>query len=84
MRQAVALLLLVAHAPMVASQDGPGSRRVTVLTGVGNSLGWFAGQAERHFGDRFSIFAGLGYTPSIDGTPSGITTAGSHGCTPAV
>ena len=76
MRQAAALLLFMACAPVLCAQDAPGPRRVTVLTGIGNSLGWFGGQAERYLGDRFSVFAGLGYTPPLDGTPSGITGAG--------
>jgi hypothetical protein len=77
MRQAAVALVLAALAPPLAAQaDVPGVRTVTVLTGVGNSMGWFGGQAERYFGDRFSVFAGLGYTPPIDGVPSGITGAG--------
>jgi len=47
-----------------------------VVTGVGNSMGWFGGSAERYLGDRFSLFAGIGYTPPIDGIPAGITPAG--------
>jgi hypothetical protein len=58
------------------TQQAPGLRSVTVLTGVGNALGWFGGQAEKYFaGDRLSAFAGLGYTPPIDGIPSGLTGA---------
>jgi hypothetical protein len=77
MRQAAVALVLAALAPPLVAQAGaPGARTVTVLAGMGNSLGWFGGQAERHFGDRVSVFAGLGYTPPVDGVPSGITGAG--------
>ncbi len=78
MRPAAIALLWLAWVPVLAAQaEAPGPRRYTVLTGVGNSLGWFGGQAERYFaGDRLSIFGGLGYTPPLDGIPSGVTVAG--------
>lgn len=45
-------------------------RQATVLGGVGNSLGWVGGQAERYLGgSRFSVFGGLGYTPQIPDLP---------------
>ncbi|MGH7631523.1 MAG: hypothetical protein ACREOF_19475 [Gemmatimonadales bacterium] len=77
MRQAAIFLLLVAWAPVLAAQaDAPRRRRFTLLTGVGNSLGWFGAQGERYFaGDRLSVFGGLGYTPDVDANASGITVA---------
>lgn len=47
-------------------------------------MGWFGGQVERYLAaERVSVFAGLGYTPSIDqGDPSGLTfAAGGRGFT---
>jgi hypothetical protein len=77
MRYAAIGVWFVLWAPALAAQsDPPGMRGVTVLTGVGNSLGWFGAQGERYFaGDRMSLFAGLGYTPDVDGNPSGVTLA---------
>ncbi len=66
-------LLFVAWAPVLAAQaDAPPPRWFTLLTGVGNSVGWFGAQGERYFvGDRLSVFGGLGYTPDVDANPSG-------------
>jgi hypothetical protein len=75
----VVMMLLLAMGPaMLAAQaTAPGPRQATLLTGVGNSLGWFGAQGETYFaGDRLSAFAGLGYTPNMDGNPSGVTLAG--------
>jgi hypothetical protein len=52
------------------------SPKVTVLGGFGNQMGWFGGQVERYFAEgRASVFGGLGYTPSIDGSWSGVAVA---------
>jgi hypothetical protein len=70
------MVLLAAWTSALAAQTGaPGARNVTLLAGVGNAMGWYGLQAERYFRDRFSVFAGLGYTPAYYGT-SGIATAG--------
>ena len=54
----------------------PPRPKVTVLGGFGNPMGWFGGQVERYFaGGRGSVFGGLGYTPSIDGSWSGVAVA---------
>lgn len=78
------------EAPASADRpDGARPRQVTILGGMGNSLGWLGAQAEWYFGgDRFSTFGALGYTPELeDGDPpEGITfaagvrgyTAGAH------
>jgi len=52
-------------------------RRITVTGGVGNAHGWFGGQLEGHFGsDRWGLFGGLGYTPSLEPhDASGVTVA---------
>lgn len=60
---------------------------MTVTGGVGNTMGWVGGQAERHFANsRFSIFGGLGYLPDVPGyigVPEGWTAAaGLRGYTP--
>jgi hypothetical protein len=80
MRQVVvAALLLSGWAARLSAQAAepaePGARSVTVLSGVGNALGWYGVQAERYVGDRMSLFAGLGYTPPWYGV-SGIAGAG--------
>lgn len=64
-------------APEEAESSRPADRRMTVLIGVGNTLGWFGGQAETYFaGDRLSALLGIGYTPEFDpGDPSGVTVA---------
>jgi hypothetical protein len=53
------------------------ARQWTFAAGLGNSLGWFGLQGERHVSqNRLSVFVGLGYTPAIDaGEPSGLTVA---------
>ncbi len=86
MRGAVLALLLAGSVPALEAQEvATLDRRATVLAGVGNSMGWFGAQGEKYFlGDRLSVFAGLGYTPDVDGNPSGITVAGGlRGFTPA-
>ena len=71
-----------------APDDTPASlapRQWTVAAGLGNSMGWFGMQGERHDGrNRASAFVGIGYTPAIDaGDPSGVTfAAGVRGFTP--
>jgi hypothetical protein len=84
MRHGMVALLLASVQTLAAQADAPGIRDVTVLTGVGNSMGWFGAQGEKYFAaDRLSVFAGLGYTPDVDGNPSGITVAGGvRGFTP--
>jgi hypothetical protein len=51
----------------------PAERIVSFTAGVGNAMGWFGVQGERYWLDeRISIFAGVGYTPSLDpGDPAG-------------
>jgi len=63
--------------PASASGAPRGARRLTALAGAGNALGWFGGQVERYLGgDRYSVFGGAGYTPSLEsGDPSGPTFA---------
>ena len=61
--------------------------RVTLLGGLGNSLGWFGIQGEAYFvTGRFSTFAGLGYTPDLEeNDPTGLTgAAGVRGYTGGV
>jgi hypothetical protein len=87
MRGAVLALLLAGSVPALEAQEVTRlDRRATVLAGVGNSMGWFGAQGEKYFlGDRLSVFAGLGYTPDVDGNPSGITVAGGlRGFTPGI
>ena len=51
--------------------SSPGQRTVTILGGIGSSMGGLGFQAERYFRhERFSVFGGLGYTPSYDIYPS--------------
>jgi opacity protein-like surface antigen len=72
------VLLMAAPAAAQAGQPvvAPGSRKVTVLGGLGNSMGWFGAQVEGYFADeRASVFGGLGYTPEIDRSWSGIAVA---------
>lgn len=63
--------------PEDSESSRPPDRRMTVLIGVGNTLGWFGGQAETYFsGDRMSGLLGLGYTPEFEpGDGSGMTVA---------
>ena len=78
-RATVALTLGLAG--VAVAQEGSrgfaGERMVTLTAGVGNAMGWFGAQGERYFLDeRLSIFAGVGYTPSLDpGEPRGPTFA---------
>lgn len=61
--------------------------RATLLAGLGNSLGWFGIQGEAYFvTGRLSTFAGLGYTPDLEGNdPTGLTgAAGVRGYTGGV
>ena len=66
------LLLALAIAPPLLAQKWEGfrpigQRRYTATAGVGNSMGWFGVQGERYLLDeRLSIFAGLGWSPSVD------------------
>jgi hypothetical protein len=68
----LASLLLLASAHLLVGQSGSGARplgdrRYTATAGVGNSMGWFGVQGERYLLDeRISIFAGVGWTPSVD------------------
>jgi hypothetical protein len=53
-----------------------GDRRFTLVAGVGNAMGWNGVQGEKYFRrDRFSFFAGLGYTTKGDAAPGGLTVA---------
>ena len=85
----VALALLLGLPRPLGGQESPDSARIpvriaTLAAGVGTAMGWFGLQGERYFArDRFSVFLGAGYTPSIDqGDPSGATfAAGIRGYT---
>lgn len=80
------LFLLLVPRSMPAQASVP-VRVVTVTVGVGNAMGWLGAQGERYFGpDRFSVFVGAGYTPSLDQyEPSGPTfAAGLRGYTRGV
>ena len=80
-RISMRLLALVTFLPMImpvaAWAQEPGTRRFTLTSGLGNSMGWIGAQGEAYFvRDRLSLFGGLGYTPEIDGgDPTGITFA---------
>ena len=56
----------------------PRPRSVTVVAGIGNSMGWLGLQAEKYLAQsRVSVFAGLGYTPEVDeGDAHGVAVAG--------
>lgn len=81
----MALLLLLLSVLPVRAQEGEGAEAipaepapaVTLLAGVGTSLGWYGGQlAGTLRGTRLALFAGLGYTPEYgDGQPTGLTFA---------
>lgn len=87
MRHALIPLLLSALFPLLASGQltapptatavAPSPPRATLLGGLGNSLGWFGIQGEAYFvTGRLSTFAGLGYTPDLEGNdPTGLTGA---------
>ena len=67
-----------------APAAGPARQRVATITaGTGNALGWFGVQGERYWRDRYSGFAGIGYTPALeDDYPSGVAfAAGARGYT---
>ena len=84
-------MVLIALPTVLASQEAQpaspaplGSRKVTAIAGIGNAMGWFGIQGERYFArERFSVFAGLGYTlADVEGDPSGATFAvGARGFT---
>jgi len=64
---ALAGVLLMALPSSVAAQSVDSGqapdRNLTLLAGVGNSLGWFGAGAEKYVaGDRLSVFGGFGYT----------------------
>ena len=81
MRQAWPFSLVLLMAATAAAQTGapaaaPASRKATVLGGIGNSMGWLGAQVEGYFADgRASVFGGLGYSPEIDRSWSGIAVA---------
>ena len=67
----VALLCLsIVALPLGAQVNTPtpvAPRTTTVVAGLGNTLGWFGGRAERHLGgERWSVLVGVGVTPSLD------------------
>ena len=76
-----ALAFMLGFGGVATAQQGPagfgGERMVSLTAGVGNAMGWLGAQGERYFLDeRLSIYAGLGYTPSLDpGDPRGPTFA---------
>lgn len=62
-----------------AAAPAPGTPVVTVLGGIGNSLGGYGLQAEYYLGGgRFSVFGGMGYYSGgdDDNYPSGLAGAG--------
>ena len=81
MRRAWFFLLVLLTAATAGAQTGdpapaPASPRATVLGGLGNSVGWVGAQVEGYFAEgRASVFGGLGYTPEVDRSWSGITVA---------
>lgn len=68
------------EAPSENYQDFP---KVSLVGGIGNSLGWLGIQGERHFEKgRWSCFVGMGYTPEGEEhmgqqrpAPTGVTLA---------
>ena len=63
----------------------PGPRKITVVAGIGNTLGLLGIQGEFHLSqERFSAFGAVGYLPEDDpGDPSGLAlAAGVRGFTP--
>jgi hypothetical protein len=83
-------IVFIAVPTLLASQETPltpvppGPRKVTAVAGIGNAMGWFGIQGEGYFArERFSVFAGLGYTlADVEGDPSGATFAvGARGFT---
>lgn len=87
MARLLTILLLVSLPAPLAGQAPPSvttrQRIATITAGTGNALGWFGVQGERYWRDRYSAFAGVGYTPAIeDDYPSGATfAAGVRGFT---
>lgn len=87
MARLLTILLLVSLPAPLAGQAPPSvttrQRMATITAGTGNALGWFGVQGERYWRDRYSAFAGVGYTPAIeDDYPSGATfAAGVRGFT---
>lgn len=82
---AVVVLLLATCAAAASAQSAPAPRVVSVLGGVGNTMGWLGLQGERYLAnERVSLVVGAGYTPAIDaGDASGLTfAAGVRGFTP--
>lgn len=76
----VVTLLLLLTASATVSAQSPSHREepsLTVLAGVGTTMGWFGGQVSGVLpGTGVALFAGLGYTPGYsDGRPSGATFA---------
>lgn len=65
------LVLPISLAGQIEDRAAARQRVATVTAGTGNALGWFGLQGERYWRDRYSGFIGIGYTPSIDGYPSG-------------
>jgi hypothetical protein len=84
-RLLLTLLLVALPLPLAGQVTAPAAPRLRVATitaGTGNALGWFGVQGEHYWEDRFSVFTGVGYTPSIDDYPSGPTfAAGMRGYT---
>ena len=83
-KAAVLSLLLLLSAAMVRGQEPEpsasvplGPRRATLLFGIGNAMGWLGAQGEKYVaGERWSVFAGLGYVPAFeDNDPSGVAFA---------
>lgn len=78
---AIAALVLVAGvapAPAAAQESAPPpTPNITVIGGLGNSLGWFGGSVEKYLADgRYSLFVGAGYTLEVDNQgPFGLTGA---------
>jgi len=79
---AVVLISGVISAPCLAQERlpdpevGPKSRTVSLVAGLGNSVGGFGASIEKYFAQtRLSAFVGLGYIPEVDDYPSGVAGA---------
>ena len=75
---AVALSLALAVPAALGAQgaESEADRSTTVLAGVGHSFGWLGGNVSVYLLERWSAYAGLGYTPEVEaGHPTGVTWA---------
>ncbi len=79
--QAIVAFLVSLPGILTAQVERPrifsAQRFMSLTAGVGNAMGWFGAQGERHSADKqLSMFIGLGYTSRLDrGDPTGPTFA---------